>query len=254
MKIVRFESAGVARYGILNGESVEALAGTPYESITPTGEVFPLEDVRLLAPAEPTKILAVGFNYRDHAKELGREIPTEPNIFMKPLSCLTAPLSPIRIPRCLTHRVEYEAELVAVIGKPARHVSREEALHYVLGFTCGNDVSARDLQTKTNQWTVCKGFDTFGPLGPCIETELSGADCPIMTRVNGETRQNSNTKHLIFDVPYLVSYLSDCMTLLPGDLIFTGTPFGVSPIFPGDVVEVEIGGIGVLQNPVLDEE
>ena len=254
MKIVRYEKDGRICFGILNGEGVQPLAQSPYESLEPAdAPLLEVDEVRLLTPVTPTKILAVGFNYRDHAIEFGKPIPKEPNIFMKPLTCLAGPEEPVMLPRCYTQRVEHEAELVVVIGKQARHVTEEEAPDYILGYTCGNDVSARDMQTKENQWAVCKGFDTFGPVGPWIETDADPSDLPIGMRVNGEIRQHSNTKHLIFSVPYLVSYLSNVMTLMPGDIIFTGTSSGVSPVHAGDVMEVVIEGIGILRNPVEAE-
>lgn len=251
MKIVRFEREGVARYGVLEGEAIRPLQGSPYEGITPADEPdVALAQVRLLTPVTPGKILAVGFNYRDHAQEFGKPIPSVPNIFLKPNTCLTGPEEDVLLPPCLTSRVEHEAELVAVIGKRARYVSEKEALRYVLGYTCGNDVTARDMQSKDNQWAVCKGFDTFGPVGPCIETQADPRALDILMRVNGEVRQRSNTRWLIFSVAYLVHYLSCCMTLEPGDILFTGTTSGVSPVREGDVMEVVIPAVGTLRNGV----
>lgn len=183
-------------------------------------------------------------------QRFSKPIPTVPNIFMKPDTSLTAPDAPVILPPLYTRQVEHEAELVVVIGKKARFVPEEEALDYVLGYTCGNDVTARDMQSPTNQWSVCKGFDTFAPIGPWIETDLDASHLDIVMRVNGEIRQTTNTKELIFSVPYLISYLSGCMTLNPGDILFTGTTSGVSPVHDGDVMEVDIQSIGVLQNPV----
>ena len=213
-----------------------------------------LEGLELLAPCRPTKLLAVGFNYRDHAEEFRHPIPEHPNIFLKPLSCLAGPGQGVLCPRELTGRVEYEAELVAVIGRRTRHVSREEAAGCILGYTVGNDVTARDLQSPAEQWSLCKGFDTFGPLGPWIDTEADPlAGLEISSFVNGQLRQRSNTRNLIFDPLFLVSYLSKAMTLEPGDVIFTGTPSGVGPVKPGDVMEMRIEGIGSLIHPVLAE-
>ena len=251
MKLARYEHGGSIRYGALEGETLRPLAASPYESLALADEPpVALADVRLLTPVTPGKMLAVGFNYRDHAIEFNKPIPTVPNIFIKPDSCLTGPDEPVLLPPCYTQRVEHESELVVVIGKRARFVSEADALSYVLGYTCGNDVTARDMQSKDNQWSVCKGFDTFGPVGPIIETDADPTDLDILMRVNGEVRQRSNTRHLIFSVAYLVHYLSHCMTLNPGDVIFTGTTSGVSPVHEGDVMEVVIPAIGTLKNPV----
>ena len=254
MKILRYQSETGSRYGLLRDRTVIPMIGSPFESFELCEkEAIPMDGVRLLCPVQPSKLLAIGFNYRDHAKELRREIPTEPNVFQKPLSCLLGPDEAILLPCSMTKRVEYEGELVTVIGKRARHVAPEDALRYVFGYTCGNDVSARDLQSPTNQWTICKGFDTFGPIGPWIETDVDPRDLNIETRVNGELKQHSNTRELIFSVAQIVSYLSECMTLEPGDVIFTGTPYGVGSLKEGDTVEVTIQGIGTLCNTVKKE-
>ena len=253
-RFVRFEVAGRTLYGRLSGDNVHALAAAPFEDRTETGEVFPLSDVRLLAPCQPTKILCVGFNYGDHAAEFNTPIPETPNIFMKPLSSLTGPEAPVYFPKAMAGRVDYEAELVAVIGRRTRHVTPEDAVECIFGYTIGNDVTARDLQDTTKQWTVCKGFDSFAPVGPWIETVLDptqGLD--ISAWVNGQRRQHSNTRHLIFDPPHLVSWLSQAMTLEPGDIIFTGTPSGIGPVEPGDVMEMRVQGIGSLLNPIEKE-
>ncbi len=254
-RFVRFRGRHAPIYGKMESDTtVQILTGTPFGKWAPTGQRRHLEELELLTPCLPTKILAMGFNYRDHAEEFNRPIPTEPNIFLKPNSSLTDPGRPVLCPKALTHQVEYEAELVIVIGRRARHVSREMAPGYILGYTIGNDVTARDLQSPTCQWGVCKGFDTFSPLGPWIETEIDpAAGLNISSYVNGERKQHSNTKNLIFDAPFLVSYLSQAMTLEPGDVIFTGTPSGVGPVKPGDVMEMRIEGIGALVNPVEAE-
>lgn len=253
-RYIRFLSETGPRYGRVEGDLVHVLDGDLFGQWAPAGEARPLEGLELLAPCVPGKMIAVGFNYRDHAEEFHTPLPERPNIFLKPVSCLAGPMEPVYYPRALTHQVEYEAELVVVLGRRARHVAPEEALDYVLGYTVGNDVTARDLQQPTNQWALCKGFDTFGVLGPWIETEADPkAGLAIESFVNGEPRQRSNTRHLIFDVPYLVSYLSQAMTLEPGDVIFTGTPSGVGPVRPGDVMEMRIEGIGSLLNPVEAE-
>lgn len=253
-RFIRFAGPRGPVYGMVEEETVHPLSGTPFGEHAPTGERVPLAGLELLPPCRPSKMLAVGFNYRDHAEEFRHPIPTEPNIFIKPSSCLAAPGQTVLCPKALTRQVEYEAELVVVIGRRARHVSREEASGYILGYTIGNDVTARDMQSPTDQWAVCKGFDTFGPLGPWIETgvdPMAGLD--IASYVNGERKQHSNTRNLIFDSALLVSYLSKVMTLEPGDVIFTGTPSGVGPVKPGDVMEMRIEGIGSLINPVAAE-
>lgn len=252
MKIVRFLEQGRARFGVLEGEAVRPLEGAPYDGVRFAAQpAIPLKGLRLMTPVEPTKILAVGLNYRDHALEMGEALPTEPTIFMKPLSCLVGDGHTVRLPSILTRRVDYEAELVAVMGRRAQNISEAEAWDYILGYTCGNDVSARDIQQQGKQWDFCKGADTFGPVGPWIETELDAGNLDIRMRVNGELRQHSNTNQLVFSVPFLVSFLSRWMTLEAGDIIFTGTPSGVGPLSHGDVMEVDIQGLGILRNPVV---
>ena len=253
-RYIRFRQAERTAYGRLEGDTVHVLRGGLFDGREDSGETLPLSDLTLLAPCQPTKVLCVGFNYRDHAEEFNTPIPEQPNIFMKPLTALTGPEAPVYFPKALTRQVDYEAELVVVIGRRARHVPPEQALDYVLGYTIGNDVTARDLQDPTKQWTVCKGFDTFAPIGPWIETDIDPkAGLDISCWVNGERRQHSNTKHLIFDVPFLVNYLSQAMTLEPGDIIFTGTPSGIGPVNPGDAMEIRIQGIGSLYNRVENE-
>lgn len=253
-RYVRFQHRDRTGYGKLSGDTVHVLQGDLFGDRAESGEYLPLSDVRLLAPCCPSKLICVGFNYRDHAEEFNAPIPQRPNIFMKPITAITGPEAPVYFPKALARQVDYEVELVAVIGRRARHVSTEDALDYVLGYTIGNDVTARDMQETTQQWTVCKGFDSFAPIGPWIETNLDprqGLD--VSSWVNGQRRQHSNTKHLIFDVPYLVSWLSQVMTLEPGDVIFTGTPSGIGPVNPGDVMEMRIQGIGSLFNPIHPE-
>lgn len=203
----------------------------------------------LLAPTVPTKIVAVGRNYADHAKELGNEAPPEPILFLKPPTAVLAPNGTIVRPK-ISQRVDFEGELAIVIGREARNVPRARWRDYVHGFTCANDVTARDLQKKDVQFTRGKSFDTFCPLGPCIETDVDPRDLPIQTRVNGELKQNGRTSQMIFPCDFLIEFISAVMTLLPGDVILTGTPAGVGPLNAGDVVEVEIGGIGTLRNGV----
>ena len=253
-RLVRFETEQGSAWGQVEGEQVRVLAGEPFGGLSFTGEARALGALKLLPPCRPTKLLAVGFNYRDHAQEFNTPIPEKPNIVLKPLSSLAGPGQAVYYPRTMTAQVEFEAELVVVMGRRARHVGRAEALGYVLGYTVGNDVTARDLQSPTGQWALCKGFDTFGVVGPWVETQADpGAGLAIESFVNGERRQHSNPRHLIFDVPFLVSYLAQVMTLEPGDVIFTGTPSGVGPVAPGDVMEMRIEGIGSLVNPVAAE-
>lgn len=253
-RYIRYCHKDKIKYGRLSGDTVYPLSGDLFQHREEDGTTLPLSEVQLLAPCQPTKIVAVGFNYRDHAEEFHTPIPETPNIFMKPLSALAGPEQPVLFPKAMAGQVDYEAELVIVVGRRARHVSPEDAPDYILGYTIGNDVTARDLQDTTKQWTVCKGFDTFAPIGPWIETAVDPkAGLDISSWVNGQRRQHSNTKNLIFDAPYLIHYLSQAMTLEPGDVIFTGTPSGIGPVNPGDVMEMRIQGIGSLCNPVEAE-
>lgn len=212
----------------------------------------PLEDLRFLAPVKPGKIVAVGRNYAAHAKELGNDVPAEPILFLKPPSALLDPEATIRRPPS-SSRVDFEGELAIVIGRRAKRVAREAWREVVLGFTCANDVTARDLQKKDVQFTRGKGFDTFCPIGPWVETDVDPSDLRIVTRVNGLTRQDGRTSQMVFDCAALIAFISEIMTLEPGDVILTGTPEGVGPLEAGDVVDVEIEGIGVLSNRVEDE-
>ena len=253
MKLIRYRHPdGTIGFGVVEGEAVYELAHDAHGGALPGHRVAALEEVELLAPVRPAKIIALGKNYRDHAAEMGSDVPSEPLIFLKPPTTVIGPGEPILLPE-VSARVDYEGELAVVIGRRARHVPREEALRYVLGYTCANDVTARDLQRKDEQWTRAKGFDTFCPLGPWIVTDLDPGRLTVETRVNGEVRQRGNTADLVFDVPHLVAYISRVMTLEPGDVILTGTPAGVGPLQAGDVVEVEIEGIGVLRNLVQQE-
>jgi len=244
----RFDYEGRQNYGIVNGTTVTELQGGLFDPHDATGREFSLEDVTLLAPCVPPKILAVGLNYKSH---LGtRPAPSSPEMFYKPVTCIQNPGDPIRIPAD-AEDTHFEGELVVVIGRPARHVSPEEALDCVFGVTCGNDVSDRNWQRNTDrQWWRAKGCDTFGPLGPWIVTGLDYGDLALQTRLNGEVVQEQRTSDLLFDVPTVISFVSRYVTLLPGDLIYTGTPGNTRRMKPGDVVNVEIEGVGVLQNPV----
>jgi 2-keto-4-pentenoate hydratase/2-oxohepta-3-ene-1,7-dioic acid hydratase in catechol pathway len=250
MKIVRFRAGDKTRYGVLEGAHILEYAGTPYATFKRARKKYLLSQTVLLAPVVPSKIVAVGLNYRDHAEEMHAQIPAEPQIFLKPLSALCGPDDPIVFPPQV-QRVDYEGELAIVMKKRCRHVAAERAREYVLGFTCLNDVTARELQARDGQPTRAKAFDSFCPAGPCIATDIDPNGVDIETYVNGERRQASNTKHLICPVEDLVARISAIMTLLPGDVIATGTPSGAGPLHPGDKVEVRIEGIGGLKNPVI---
>ncbi len=250
MKYVRFIYNGVERYGSMGKNSIEIADGSPFDNTFKlTGEEIPSSEAVLLAPAPFSKAVCIGLNYRDHAEEFGLPVPDAPVVFLKPSTSATGPETSIIYPE-MCHRLDYEAELAVVIGKKARHVKEEDALDYVLGYTIANDVTARDLQPKNGQWTIAKGFDTFMPLGPFISDEVDASSLMITSRVNGETKQMSNTSNLIFTIPYLISYISNVMTLLPGDIISTGTPGGISGMKKGDTVEIEIEGLGILRNTI----
>lgn len=260
-RIARFRTPrGLVAHGILEDETtLRAIAGDLLGTWELTRETYTLDEVELLAPITPPNILAIGLNYRLHALESGHDLPDHPALFIKATSALCGPNDPIVLPAVAPHEVDYECELAVIIGRRARNVSTDEALNYVLGYTCANDVSARDCQRRLDvQWARAKSFDTFAPLGPWIETDLDPGHAGIRTRLNGKLMQDGNTDDLIFSVRDLVAYLSHSLTLLPGTVILTGTPSGVGfartpPVFlqPGDVVEVEIDGIGVLRNPVV---
>jgi 2-keto-4-pentenoate hydratase/2-oxohepta-3-ene-1,7-dioic acid hydratase in catechol pathway len=211
-----------------------------------------LASVTVLAPVRPSKIVCVGLNYKDHAGEVGKALPAEPLLFIKPTSAVIGPGEPIRRPPGVG-RVDHEAELGLVIGRPAHRVPASRAWDYILGLTCVNDVTARDLQKKESQYTRCKGFDTFAPIGPCIATGLDATPRAVEGWVNGQKRQGSSTKHLIFPIEHLVEFITFVMTLEPGDIISTGTPEGIGPIVAGDSVTIKVEGVGELTNPVVDE-
>lgn len=251
MRIARVARPDGPAFGVVQDGHVILMKGHPFSAFSLTDRVAPLERVRLLAPVIPSKILCVGRNYADHAAELSSDVPAEPLIFLKPATAVIGPGDEIRLP-ALSEQVHHEAELAIVIGGLARKVSRDDALGVVLGYTCANDVTARDLQNRDGQWTRAKGFDTFCPLGPWIETELDPREgLEVRCRVNGQIRQDGTTADLIFDVATIVSYCAAFATLLPGDVILSGTPSGVGPIQPGDTVEVEVEGIGTLSNPAV---
>ncbi|OGR86142.1 MAG: hypothetical protein A3A86_03110 [Elusimicrobia bacterium RIFCSPLOWO2_01_FULL_60_11] len=249
MIFLRFESHGEAQYGVIDRHDITPISPHPFGPYEETDDPIPLAEVRLLAPVAPGKIVAVGMNYKAHVKEMGREIPEEPVLFMKPPSGVIGSQDAILYPKMSTH-VDYEAELAVVIKKKAKDVAEKDALDFVFGYTCFNDVTARDLQKKDNQWTRAKGFDTFAPIGPWIVTDLDPGHLPIECHLNGAVKQKGNTRDMIFSVPYLVSFISRVMTLEPGDVIATGTPPGIGPMQTGDRVDVSIEGIGVLRNTV----
>lgn len=251
MKIVRVDSTvDDITYGSVEPEGIRLHLGSPFVAWEPTETVVAWDQARLLAPVIPTKVVAVGRNYVDHANELDNAVPEEPLLFLKPPTSVIGPLQAIRLP-AESQNVHHEAELAIVVGKVARDVKIEDAGAYILGYTAANDVTARDLQRQDVQFTRAKGYDTFCPLGPAIDTDLDPLEGLQMTcRVNGELRQSGSTADMVFGVSELLSYVSHVMTLLPGDVILTGTPAGVGPITAGDKVEVEIEGIGVLMNTV----
>jgi 2-keto-4-pentenoate hydratase/2-oxohepta-3-ene-1,7-dioic acid hydratase in catechol pathway len=252
MRIVRYSHDGEMSFGVLEDQTIAAITPHPFVPFEYSGERLPTDEVRLLAPVLPTKIVAVGRNYADHAREMGNEVPDEPIIFLKPSTAVIGPDDPIIYPAGVD-RVDYEGELAVIVGKMARRLDEADALQVVLGFTCANDVTARDLQKLDGQWSRAKGFDTFCPLGPWIETDLDSSDLALRTLVNDEQRQSSRTSMLVNGVARLLAFISGVMTLLPGDVILTGTPAGIGPLAPGDRVEVEIEGLGVLTNRVVPE-
>lgn len=255
MRIVRCRHEGKKYYGKINGDEIilyktaPMLGGKNRISFPAEKGRIPFSRDILCAPCLPGKAVCVGLNYRDHAMELGLALPKSPVLFLKPSTSLIGPGDTIIYPD-MSQRVDYEAELVVVIGKKAHCVSENEAFEYVVGYTCGNDVTARDLQPKDGQWTVSKSFDTFMPLGPWIETDLDPSHLSIRAILNSEIRQSSHTGNLIFSVPELIAYISRIMTLEPGDVIMTGTPSGIGPMQKGDRIAIEIEGIGILENTV----
>ena len=275
MRIARFSRDDNVAYGVVqesapdgvasaaigpdtDGLTIAELQGHPFgvgtDSVRYTGQSYPVADVRLLAPVLPTKVVAIGKNYADHAREMGGEPPDEPVIFLKPSTSVTGPGDPVARPVKLSERVDFEGELAVVIGRLCRDVPPERVSEVIFGYTCANDVTARDLQARDGQWTRAKGFDTFCPLGPWIETDLDPADLELTTTLNGEVRQRARTSQLLHDVTAVVCYVTSVMTLLPGDILLTGTPAGIGPMVHGDRVSVAIQGIGALTNPVVDRD
>lgn len=259
MRIARFAYPGGLAFGAVEGEpgapldalTVAEIVEHPYGPIQFTGQRFALPDVRLLAPGLPTKVVCVGKNYADHARELGGEPPDQPILFLKPSTSIIGPGDAIRRPPDCK-RLDYEAELAVVIGRICRDVPREQALDAVFGYTCANDVTARDQQQADGQWTRAKSHDSFCPFGPWIQTELDPADLELRAELDGEVMQLSRTSLMLHDVATLISYASHVMTLLPGDLLLTGTPAGIGPMVAGQTVSVTVEGVGTLTNPVVD--
>jgi 2-keto-4-pentenoate hydratase/2-oxohepta-3-ene-1,7-dioic acid hydratase in catechol pathway len=251
VKIVRFKAGDDIAYGLAEADGVTLYQGSPFVAWEPTETLIPWEAVDLLAPVLPSKVVAVGKNYVDHAAEMDSDVPPEPVIFLKPATAVTGPNTNVVYPS-ISREVHHEAELAVVMGRVAHHIRAEDAARYVLGYTAANDVTARDLQRRDGQWARAKGFDTFCPLGPAIETELDPAErLAVIARVNGEVRQAGFTADMVFGVAEILEFVTRVMTLLPGDVVLTGTPAGVGPVSPGDVMEVEVDGIGTLVNRVV---
>jgi 2-keto-4-pentenoate hydratase/2-oxohepta-3-ene-1,7-dioic acid hydratase in catechol pathway len=249
VKLARFIWNNKIGYGVVEEHYVREIWGDIFSDYQITDKQIPLDTVRILAPCVPSKIIAVGLNYRTHAEEVKMNIPEEPILFLKPATAVIDPEENIIYP-AMAHRVDYEGELGVVIGRTCKSVAVEQASSYILGYTCFNDVTARDLQKKDNQWTRAKSFDSFAPMGPFIQTELDPAHVVVETFLNGEKKQSASTSDLIFSVYFLVAFISQVMTLLPGDVIATGTPSGIGPMHVGDIVEVTIHEIGRLRNAV----
>jgi len=250
MRIARFSDNGMPKYGVVDGPELAVLSGHPLvDGYETSGERVAIKEVKLLSPTLPSKIVCIGMNYSAHAKEIGQDVPDEPLMFFKPNTAVIGPGDQIHLPH-QSQKVELEIELAVVIGKLTKNVSVTEAAEHVWGYTVGNDVTARDLQFSDLQWARSKGFDTFCPIGPWIETEFDAEDQVIESRVNGEVRQKATLADMNFKPLELVSYVSENVTLLPGDVIVTGSPAGISKIDSGDVIECEIEGVGTLINPV----
>lgn len=251
MRIARIAAGEHLGYAVIEGDEAAFFEGPPIGNLELTGVRVPLADARVLAPILPTKIVCVGRNYVAHAAEFGFEVPKEPLLFLKPSTAIIGHGDQIRYPAGV-ERLDHEAELAIVMGRLASRISEEDAAAAILGYTCANDVSARDYQASDGQWTRAKGFDTFCPLGPWIDTEFDPSAAQVRARLNGETKQDGDTADMVFKPAFLVSYISHIMTLLPGDIILTGTPDGVGPMNPGDRIDIEISGLGRLSNTVVE--
>jgi 2-keto-4-pentenoate hydratase/2-oxohepta-3-ene-1,7-dioic acid hydratase in catechol pathway len=253
MRITRFSDHNhTPAWGWISGEKIGILEGDPFGAFRRSKPTVKLEDVKLLAPVNPGKLIGIGRNYAEHARERGVEVPSYPLFFLKAPTTIIASGENIVLPP-QSQRVEHEVELAIVIGKAARWIDAEQAGDHILGCTVANDVTARDLQQTDGQWARAKSFDTFCPIGPWIDTDFDPAEAMISCRVNGELRQTGSTHEMIFPVRQLVAYLSSIMTLLPGDVILTGTPAGIGPLVPGDILESSIEGLGTIQNPVITQ-
>lgn len=250
MRVVRIMHEGDCRYGLADESTVTLISDEPFAAWEPEG-VLQLTDAHLLAPVSPTKVVCVGLNYRNHIAEMGHDMPREPVIFFKPSTAVIGPSQPIALPDGVG-RIDYEGELGVVIGRRTHRATRQQAAANVLGLCCGNDVTARDLQKADGQWTRAKGFDGFCPLGPWVATGVEPDDLLLETFVNGELKQQARTSDMLFHPYDLVSFISNVMTLVPGDVVLTGTPGGIGPLVPGDDVEVRIEAVGSLRNPVTD--
>jgi 2-keto-4-pentenoate hydratase/2-oxohepta-3-ene-1,7-dioic acid hydratase in catechol pathway len=250
LRFCRFQNYQNISYGLIDGDYVFAISPDPFDKWEKTGREFRLDKVKLLAPCVPSKVVAVGLNYVDHAGELNMDVPKEPVIFLKPTEAVIGPGDEIVYPDT-SEQVDYEAEISVVIKKRASRVTEDDAGEYILGYTCANDVTARDLQRKDGQWTRAKGFDTFAPIGPWVETDFDPSDVTVQSILNGEIKQSSSTKNMIFGIPKLVSFITNVMTLNPGDVIMTGTPPGVGSMDRGDEIEVVVEGLASLKNKVV---
>jgi 2-keto-4-pentenoate hydratase/2-oxohepta-3-ene-1,7-dioic acid hydratase in catechol pathway len=251
MKIFRFKYKDQIRWGILEQEYIHPVAGSIFGLFEPEKKRIPLADVQVLSPVMPGKIICVGRNYKEHAEERGRDVPSEPLIFLKPPSAVIGPGREVVYPE-MAGRLDYEGELALVVKKRACRLDENtDVFDYILGYTCFNDVTARDLQDRDGQWTRAKSFDTFAAMGPCIATDIDPGRVRLKTFLNGKLKQSGNTRWFIFPVPVLLRYISCIMTLYPGDVISTGTPAGIGPMYPGDRVDVQIEGIGTLSNTVI---
>lgn len=252
MRIARFKIGKQIKYGVVHKNKIEVYKGKPFDfQFKPSGIIYDLNQIELVAPCNPSKIICLGVNYKDHAKEFNQKIPSNPLIFLKPPSAVIGPNENIVLPN--NNRIDYECEFAIVILRKAKDVNLDKVKDYILGYTCFNDISDRYAQKEDIQWTRAKAYDTFAPIGPWIETELDPNNLKIETYLNGELKQSSNTKYMIHNAYYLVSYISSIMTLLPGDVIATGTPSGVGPLKPGDIVEIRIEKIGSLTNKVTSK-
>ena len=252
MRLLRFRYGDRIAHGVIEtgSDEIKVLAGTFFENPAPTGESVQLDDVRVLAPVLPSKLVCVGKNYAAHAAEFDMQVPDEPLLFLKPSTAVIGPEDPIQLLE-ISPRIDYEGELAVVIGRLARHVRAEDAVRFILGFTCANDVTLRSLQKMDDQWTRAKGFDGSCPLGPWISTDVDPTDVELETRLTGDVVQHGSSADMVFGVATLIGYITAFMTLLPGDVLLSGTPEGVGKIVDGDVVEIEVGGVGVLRNSVV---